>query len=101
MTGSDASADTTTTQAPDPTPDPAAVPELPSDFDQAPTAAPPATAPADEAPLDAAAPPISQAGHTESRAGRPALWATGAAFGGLLLVSAAWLWTRRRRYDPA
>jgi len=75
------------------------VPELPSDFDQAGT--PPASAPADEAPLDAIA-PLDQAGHTSKPADKPALWITAIAFGAVLLVSAAWLWTRRDgRYDPA
>jgi hypothetical protein len=91
---------TTTTLAPNPTPDAAAVPELPSDFD--PSATPEAGAPTDEAPLDSLA-PLNQAGHTDKApANKPALWVTAIAFGALLLVSAAWLWARRdRRYDPA
>ncbi|MDQ1516397.1 MAG: hypothetical protein QOE80_2227 [Actinomycetota bacterium] len=95
----DGSGATTTTQTPDATPNPAAVGELPSDFGQAP--APPTTAGADGAPIDAAAPPLSQAGHTGRPKNGAALWATGAAFGGLLLLCSGWLWTRRRRYDPA
>ncbi|HEV7534166.1 MAG TPA: hypothetical protein VGP90_00945 [Acidimicrobiia bacterium] len=84
---------------PDSTPNPDAVSELPPDFGQTP--APPTTATPDEAPLDAAAPPITQAGHTGHRNSGAALWATAAAFGALLLLGAGWLWTRRRRYDPA
>jgi hypothetical protein len=94
-----ATPDTATTTPPDPTPNPSAVPELPSDFNQSPTS--PSTGPADGAPIDAAAPPLNQAGHTSPKANKPALWATGLAFGALLLLSAAWLWARRRRYDPA
>jgi hypothetical protein len=75
------------------------VPELPSDFNQSPT--PPSTGPADGAPIEAGAPPLSQAGHTAPRSNGGALWATGLAFGVLLVLSAAWLWARRRRYDPA
>ena len=75
------------------------MPELPSDFD--PSATPPTSAPAEEAPLDAL-PPLNQAGHTDKApANKPALWATAIAFGALLLVSAAWLWARRDHYDPA
>jgi hypothetical protein len=89
---------TTTTMTPDPIPDEAVVPELPADFDQSTT--PPAAAPADETQIDALA-PLDQAGHTERQKDKPALWATAIAFGALLLVSAAWLWTRRDRFDPA
>lgn len=93
----DAADGTTTTLAPDPIPDEAAVPELPADFDQSGT--PPSTAPSDET-IDAAAALLNQAGHTKEPT-KPALWATAIAFGAVLLVSAAWLWTRRGRYDPA
>jgi hypothetical protein len=95
----DAGDGTTTTLAPDPIPDAAVVPELPADFDQS-AAPPPESTPAD-APLDALA-PLNQAGHTDVKpANKPALWVTAIAFGALLLVSGAWLWTRRDRFDPA
>jgi hypothetical protein len=71
---------------------------LPADFDQSVT--PPPTDPVDETQLDAAA-LLNQAGHTKDPTNKPALWATAIAFGALLLVSAAWLWTRRGHYDPA
>jgi hypothetical protein len=92
------SPDTATTTPPDDTPNPAAVPDLPPDFNPAPNAA--GNSPADEAPMDSAAPPISQAGHVAGHHSRgAALWLTGLAFAGLLLISVGWLWTRRRRYD--
>ena len=93
----DAADGTTTTLAPDPFPDPAAVSELPADFDESATPPPPAAA--DETHLDAAA-LLSQAGHTKPPPNKPALWATAIAFGALLLVSAAWLWTRRGHLRP-
>ena len=97
--GSDAAGDgTATTMAPDPIPDAAVVPELPADFDH--SAAPPESAPSDH-PLDTLA-PLSQAGHTDVKPrSKPALWATAIAFGAVLIVGAAWLWTRRDKFDPA
>ena len=90
--------DTTTTMAPDPIPDAAVVPELPADFDQ--SAAPPESAPFDQT-FDTLA-PLAQAGHSDARPrNKPALWATAIAFGAILIVSAAWLWTRRDGFDPA
>jgi hypothetical protein len=89
---------TTTTLTPDPTPDAAVLPELPADFDQS---ASPEPAPSEDTPLDGLA-ALDQAGNIdEVRANKPALWVTAVAFGALLLVSAAWLWARRGRYDPA
>ena len=84
---------------PDPIPDAAVVPELPADFEQSMT--PPDTAPPDQTQVDDIA-ALNQAGHTTDKAAnKPALWVTAIAFGTLLLVSAAWLWTRRERFDPA
>lgn len=99
LAGSDAGTDgTTTTMVPDPIPDAAVVPELPADFDH--SAAPPEGEPFDQA-LDSLA-PLNQAGHSEARPrNKPALWATAIAFGAILIVSAAWLWTRRDQFDPA
>jgi hypothetical protein len=97
--GSETAGDgTTTTMAPDPIPDAAVVPELPADFDH--SSESPESAPAGET-LDSLA-PLNQAGHTEgSPKNKPALWATAIAFGAVLLVSGAWLWARRDRFDPA
>jgi hypothetical protein len=94
----DAGYGTTTTAAPNPLPDAAVVPELPADFDQ--SAAPPDSAPPDQDMVDDIA-ALNQAGHTEKPTNKPALWVTAIAFGALLLVSGAWLWTRRDRFDPA
>jgi hypothetical protein len=91
---------TTTTLAPDPVPDAAVVPELPADFDQS-AMPPPESAPPDQKQVDEIA-ALSQAGHTNDEpTNKPALWVTAIAFGALLLVSGAWLWTRRDRFDPA
>jgi hypothetical protein len=98
LDGSQTADGTTTTMVPDPIPDAAVVPELPADFDH--STAPPESAPFDQA-LDTLA-PLNQAGHSEARPeNKPALWVTAIAFGAVLIVSAAWLWTRRDRFDPA
>ena len=94
-----ATPDTATTTPPDPTPNPAAVPDLPPDFNPSPDAA--AKSPADEAPMNNAAPPLSQAGHVGHHGSGAGLWLTGLAFGALLLLGVGWLWTRRRLYDAA
>jgi hypothetical protein len=84
--------------APNPIPDAAVVPELPPDFEHSP--APQDSARSDQT-LDTLA-PLNQAGHTEAKPrNRSALWATAVAFGAVLIVSAAWLWTRRDKFDPA
>ncbi|HVW31196.1 MAG TPA: hypothetical protein VHL53_01545, partial [Acidimicrobiia bacterium] len=104
-TGAGAAGDaTSTTAAPDATPNPDAVNELPADFDQTPATTPssPAPSPADEAPMDLGAPPLSQAGHTTGHHDdKAALWATGLSFAAVLLVLGGWLWIKRRKYDPA
>ncbi len=97
-TGGDAADGTTTTFAPDPTPDAAAGLRVAGGL--RPVGDSPGTEPVDQTQLDAAA-SLNQAGHTEEPTNKPALWATAIAFGALLLVSAAWLWTRRGHYDPA
>jgi len=85
--------DTTTTLSPEDV----ASDLLPGSDEPADATAPP---PAEETPLDAA-PPLNQAGHTTHPKAKAALWATALAFGALLLISSAWIWVRRRRYDPA
>jgi hypothetical protein len=77
------------------------VPDLPPDFDASPNATPAPKAPAEEAPMDNAAPPLSQAGHVQHHGGGASLWLTGLGFGALLIGGVAWLWTRRRTYDAA
>jgi hypothetical protein len=63
---------------------------------------PPESAPRDETQLDALVPPLDQAGHTgKGNEDKSALWVTAVAFGVVLLVGAAWLWTRRSPFDPA
>lgn len=79
---------------------PEEAPELLPGFDEPTTT--PGDAPPDETTLDAVAPPLNQAGHTDQGSNKKqALWVTAIAFGAVLLVSAGWLWTRRGPYDPA
>ena len=75
------------------------MPDLPPDFNPSPDAA--GKGPADEAPMDSAAPPLTQAGHVGHHSRSGALWLTGCLFAALLILSVGWLWTRRRQYDAA